>query len=86
MPGRQGVNPFTEELCVFKAMPASNTLRALAMKKLKRCSELVWDSCWLNRRQTHVNPGGWSHQDLRRGAPCATHSAVARRPRNVVSP
>merc|ERR1711953_1516365 len=31
----QGVNPFTKEPCVFKAKPASKTVRALPMKKLK---------------------------------------------------
>merc|ERR1712196_503314 len=34
-PARKGVNPFTKEPCVFKAEPASKTVRALAMKKLK---------------------------------------------------
>ena len=32
-PARKGVNPFTKEPCVFKAKPASKTVRALAMKK-----------------------------------------------------
>merc|ERR1719174_957661 len=32
---RKGVNPFTKEPCVFKAKPASQTVRALPMKKLK---------------------------------------------------
>merc|ERR1712119_105551 len=32
---RKGVNPFTKEPCVFKAKPASKTVRALPMKKLK---------------------------------------------------
>merc|ERR1712166_1454479 len=32
---RKGVNPFTKEPCVFKAKPASKTVRVLAMKKLK---------------------------------------------------
>ena len=32
---RKGVNPFTKEPCVFKAKPASKTVRALAMKRLK---------------------------------------------------
>ena len=32
---RKGVNPFTEEPCVFKAKPASKTVRAFPMKKLK---------------------------------------------------
>merc|ERR1712113_640161 len=34
-PARKGANPFTKEPCVFKAKPASKTVRALAMKKLK---------------------------------------------------
>merc|ERR1711985_38114 len=32
---RKGVNPFTKEPCVFKAMSASKTVRCLPMKKLK---------------------------------------------------
>merc|ERR1719174_2876208 len=32
---RKGVNPFTKEPCIFKAKPASKTVRCLAMKKLK---------------------------------------------------
>merc|ERR1712107_57724 len=59
-PARKGVNPFTKEPSVFQAKPASKTVRVLAMKK--RCSELTWDSCWLNRRQIDLNLGGWSHQ------------------------
>merc|ERR1719210_3176665 len=35
VPARKGVNPFTKEPCVFKAKPASKTVRVLAMKKLK---------------------------------------------------
>merc|ERR1712110_704876 len=34
-PARKGVNPFTKEPCVFKAKPASKTVSALPMKKLK---------------------------------------------------
>merc|ERR1712217_770015 len=34
-PARKGVNPFTKEPCVFQAKPASKTVRALPMKKLK---------------------------------------------------
>merc|ERR1711877_72613 len=34
-PARKGVNPFTKEPCVFKVKPASKTVRALPMKKLK---------------------------------------------------
>merc|ERR1719454_2568946 len=32
---RKGITPFTKEPCVFKAKPASKTVRCLAMKKLK---------------------------------------------------
>merc|ERR1739847_193968 len=32
---RKGFNPFTKEPCVFKAKPASKTVRCLPMKKLK---------------------------------------------------
>merc|ERR1712178_652539 len=32
---RNGVNPFTKEPCVFKAKPASKTVRVLPMKKFK---------------------------------------------------
>merc|ERR1712060_1013952 len=32
---RKGVNPFTKEPCTFKAKPASQTVRALPMKKFK---------------------------------------------------
>merc|ERR1719183_2302597 len=32
---RKGVNPFTKEPCVFKAKPASKTVRVLPIKKLK---------------------------------------------------
>merc|ERR1711941_67634 len=34
-PARKGVNPFTKEPCVFKAKPASKTVKVLAMKKFK---------------------------------------------------
>ena len=34
-PEREGINPFTKEPCVFKAKPASKTVRAFPMKKLK---------------------------------------------------
>jgi hypothetical protein len=34
-PGKKGINPFSKEPCVSKAKPASKTVRALAMKKLK---------------------------------------------------
>merc|ERR1712013_234608 len=39
-PARKGVNPFTKEPCVFKAKPASKTVRVLAMKKLQGTGEL----------------------------------------------
>ena len=32
---RKGINPFIKEPCVFKAKPASKTVRVLPMKKLK---------------------------------------------------
>mmetsp|Transcript_61911 Transcript_61911/g.114898 ORF Transcript_61911/g.114898 Transcript_61911/m.114898 type:complete len:112 (+) Transcript_61911:92-427(+) len=32
---RKGFNPFTKEPCVFKAKPASKSVRVLALKKLK---------------------------------------------------
>merc|ERR1711971_510956 len=32
---RKGINPFTKEPCVFKAKPASKTVRCLALKKLR---------------------------------------------------
>merc|ERR1712151_1208680 len=32
---RKGINPFTKEPCVFKAKPASKTVKALPMKKFK---------------------------------------------------
>jgi nucleoid DNA-binding protein len=32
---RQGVNPFTGETMMFKAKPASNKVKALALKNLK---------------------------------------------------
>merc|ERR1712130_416525 len=35
-PARKGVNPFTKEPCVFKAKPASKTVKAIPMKKLKQ--------------------------------------------------
>merc|ERR1712023_141457 len=51
-PARKGVNPFTKEPCVFKAKPASKTVRALPMKKLKEmvnraasrasCDRAIW--------------------------------------------
>merc|ERR1712167_431778 len=34
-PARKGVNPFTKAPCVFKAKPASKTVKVLPMKKLK---------------------------------------------------
>merc|ERR1711879_1093422 len=34
-PARKGANPFTKEPCVFKAKPASKTVRALPLKKMK---------------------------------------------------
>merc|ERR1711862_537972 len=34
-PARKGVNPFTKEPCVFKAKPATKTVKVLPMKKFK---------------------------------------------------
>merc|ERR1712187_22407 len=34
-PARKGINPFTKEPCVFKAKPASKTVKALPLKKMK---------------------------------------------------
>merc|ERR1739841_362389 len=34
-PAKKGINPFTKEPCVFKAKPASKTVKVYAMKKLK---------------------------------------------------
>merc|ERR1739845_201423 len=34
-PARKGVSPFTKEPCVFKAKPASKTVRGFPMKKFK---------------------------------------------------
>merc|ERR1719213_208322 len=34
-PARKVVNPFTKEPCVFKAKPASKTVKVIAMKKIK---------------------------------------------------
>jgi len=35
-PARKGVNPFTKEPCVFKAKPASKTVRVLPLGKFKQ--------------------------------------------------
>merc|ERR1712025_1151006 len=45
---RKGINAFTKEPCVFKAKPASKTVRCLPMKKLKDM---------LNRPLAHVTVG-----------------------------
>merc|ERR1711862_836604 len=34
-PAKKGINPLTKEPCVFKAKPASKTVRVLPMKKFK---------------------------------------------------
>merc|ERR1711988_911398 len=34
-PARKGINPFTKEPCVFKAKPASKTVKGFPMKKFK---------------------------------------------------
>merc|ERR1712187_941867 len=41
-PARKGVNPFTKEPCVFNAKPASKTVKALPMKKLKELVRSRW--------------------------------------------
>merc|ERR1711964_511444 len=33
---RKGINPFTKEPCVFKAKPASKTVKTFALAKLKQ--------------------------------------------------
>ena len=42
-PAQKGVNPFTQEPCVFKAKPASNSIRALALKKFQDMLEIICD-------------------------------------------
>ena len=41
-PARKGVNPFTKEPCVFKAKPASKTVKCFPMKKLKEAASQWW--------------------------------------------
>ena len=41
---KKGINPFTKEPCVFKAKPASKTVRALATKRLNVALNLAF-SC-----------------------------------------
>lgn len=36
---RKGINPFTGEACIFKAKPASTTIKASALKKMKSILE-----------------------------------------------
>merc|ERR1711982_46273 len=56
---RKGVNPFTKEPCVFKAKPASQTVRALPMKKLK---EMVKNMSVLHRDFSYAgdSEGSWA--------------------------
>ncbi len=35
-PERQGINPFTKQPTIFKAKPARNVVKAVALKKLKQ--------------------------------------------------
>jgi nucleoid DNA-binding protein len=35
-PEREGINPFTKEKTIFKAKPARNVVKAVALKKLKQ--------------------------------------------------
>merc|ERR1712028_150934 len=61
-PARKGVNPFTKEPCVFKAKPASKTVRALPMKKLKEMINWVFVSMRTTFRRGVAGRGGRSHQ------------------------
>merc|ERR1712232_336112 len=56
-PARKGINPFTKEPCVFKAKPASKTVRALPMKKLKEM--INWDG---SLAHSFLGCGGRTHQ------------------------
>eukprot|EP00403_Amphidinium_massartii_P027348 CAMPEP_0178398952 /NCGR_PEP_ID=MMETSP0689_2-20121128/15032_1 /TAXON_ID=160604 /ORGANISM="Amphidinium massartii, Strain CS-259" /LENGTH=148 /DNA_ID=CAMNT_0020019719 /DNA_START=105 /DNA_END=548 /DNA_ORIENTATION=+ len=53
---RKGLNPFTKEPCVFKAKPASKTVKVLPLKKLKDRSEKAELSCG-NSDATHAAIG-----------------------------
>merc|ERR1711877_70717 len=55
-PAKKGVNPFTKEPCVFKAKPASKTVKALPMKKFKEM--INWGGSALRTR----GRGGRTHQ------------------------
>ena len=35
-PEHEGINPFTKEMTIFKAKPARNVVKAIALKKLKQ--------------------------------------------------
>jgi nucleoid DNA-binding protein len=35
-PEREGINPFTKEKTIFKAKPARNVVKAIALKRLKQ--------------------------------------------------
>merc|ERR1711943_54730 len=51
---RKGVNPFTKEPCVFKAKPASKTVRVLPMKKFKEAIN------WFLVTTFHFRPSAWT--------------------------
>merc|ERR1719213_1446324 len=57
-PARKGVNPFTKEPCVFKARPASKTVKGYPMKSSKRWSI----ETALSSHARDEARGGWSRQ------------------------
>merc|ERR1712232_717492 len=63
-PARKGINPFTKEPCVFKAKPASKTVKALPMKKTQNIGELMisWCAHCSESRLKLLGHGGRSHQ------------------------
>jgi nucleoid DNA-binding protein len=86
-PARKGVNPFTKEPCVFKAKPASKTVRALPMKKLKGAWERATDSIvicsslgghQLSLIPATVSRGDCLQADLEGNGVFGSHNAEAR--------
>ena len=55
-PAKKGINPFTKEPYVFKAKPASKTVRALAMKKLKEGHNVCDSECRTRLIQSLTGP------------------------------
>merc|ERR1712184_188651 len=55
---RKGVNPFTKEPCVFKAKPASQTVKVLPMKKIQDGRELRAPMIAYNECK-HSRCGSW---------------------------